>query len=223
MKLIPLITGLLLVGLLSAAPFAGAQVAGSTTTTLTESTLIAPGWSARKSILGKLVYNETGAKIGKIEDLIISPEKNLSYVIVGAGGFIGIGRHDVAIPIGQLRQTGGKFVLQGATKESLKALPEFAYGNDSAMREQFVASAEADIARAELKITELQAAASTANSAAKIRLDLQLATLRSDVKNAQAHLDELKRSTAKNWHIFENHVSEALTKLRMSLDAAVGG
>jgi len=66
-------------------------------------------------------------KVGKVEDLIVSPEKNVSYVIVGAGGFVGINRHDVAIPVSQIQNKAGKLVLSGATKASIKAMPEFVY------------------------------------------------------------------------------------------------
>ena len=51
----------------------------------------------------------------------------MSYVIVGAGGFVGLGRHEVAIPINQLQEQDGKYVLSGATKEAIKALPKFEY------------------------------------------------------------------------------------------------
>lgn len=92
----------LMAGLLFTAGPATAQVAGGTTTVDTaviESTRLAMGWSVKKTLMGKTVYNEAGQKVGKVEDLIIAPDRNLSYVIVGAGGFIGIGRHDVAIPV----------------------------------------------------------------------------------------------------------------------------
>jgi hypothetical protein len=40
---------------------------------------------------------------------------------------VGLGKHDVAIPVNQLKQRDGKFVLPGATKEGIKALPKFEY------------------------------------------------------------------------------------------------
>jgi len=46
---------------------------------------------------------------------------------IGAGGFAGVGRHDVAIPVNQLKHEEGKIVLPGATKEAIKALPKFEY------------------------------------------------------------------------------------------------
>ena len=48
-------------------------------------------------------------------------------MIVGAGGFVGVGRHDVAIPVTHLNQKDGKFILPGATKDAIKALPKFEY------------------------------------------------------------------------------------------------
>ena len=38
-----------------------------------------------------------------------------------------LGRHDVLIPVEQLKQQDKKFVLPGATKEAIKALPKFEY------------------------------------------------------------------------------------------------
>jgi sporulation protein YlmC with PRC-barrel domain len=104
-------------------------VAGSSTigVTVDEQKVLAVGWSAKKTILDKAVYNSSGEKIGEVEDLIITPEKAVSYAIVGTGGFLGMAQHDVAIPVGQLKLEGDKLMLPGATKEGLKALPQFEY------------------------------------------------------------------------------------------------
>ncbi len=105
-------------------PVVGAQTIG---VTQAEVQVIATGWSAKKQMLGKAVYNDKGQKIGTIDDIIISPDHKVTYAIVGAGGFIGAGRHDVAIPVAQLKQETDRVVLPGATKEALKAMPEFKY------------------------------------------------------------------------------------------------
>jgi len=106
-----------------------AQIAGSTTVgvEVTELNAVALGWSAKRQILGRTVYNEKGEKVGKVVDLIITPDKALSFAIIGAGGFVGLGLHDVAIPVNQFQERDGKFVLDGATKEAIKALPSFDY------------------------------------------------------------------------------------------------
>ena len=108
---------------------ASAQVAGSTRlgVAVEQTSAVALGWSAKKQVLGKAVYNEQNQRVGTIDDLIIAPDTAVSFVIIGAGGFVGIGRHDVLIPVEQLKQQDKKFVLPGATKEAIKALPKFEY------------------------------------------------------------------------------------------------
>jgi sporulation protein YlmC with PRC-barrel domain len=107
----------------------GAQVAGSTTVgvSVEELKMVAVGWSAKKKILGKAVYNDKNEKIGTVDDLIITPDKSVSYAIIGAGGFLGMGKHDVAIPVNQFKEDKGRIVLAGATKDALKAMPKFEY------------------------------------------------------------------------------------------------
>jgi len=105
-----------------------AQTAGSTVSvSTTELREVAMGWSAKKQILGKSVYNNVGEKVGDINDLIVTPDKAVSYAIVGVGGFLGVGEHEIAVPVGQLKQQEDKIVLPGATKDALKAAPKFEY------------------------------------------------------------------------------------------------
>jgi len=115
--------------LLASADYAAAQIAGSTRlgVAVEEMRAVAVGWSAKKQILRQSVYNEQNQKVGTIDDLIIAPDTSVSFVIVGAGGFVGLGKHDVAIPVNQLKQQDNKFVLPGATKDAIKALPKFEY------------------------------------------------------------------------------------------------
>jgi sporulation protein YlmC with PRC-barrel domain len=91
---------------------------------------VTTGWSAKRQVLGKTVFNDSGVGIGKVDDIIVAPDKAVSYAIIGAGGFLGVGRHDVAIPVSQIKQqSDGKFILAGATKDALKAMPPFEYAN----------------------------------------------------------------------------------------------
>jgi sporulation protein YlmC with PRC-barrel domain len=105
------------------------QVVGSTQLGVAVAELrdVAVGWSARRQILGQSIYNDKGEAIGKADDIIIAPDKAVSYAIIGAGGFLGVGKHDVAIPVSQLKENAGKIVLAGATKEAVKAMPAFEY------------------------------------------------------------------------------------------------
>ena len=111
-----------------AAPVAGRAPLG---VTVIEMEAIVVGWSAKRDLLGKTVVNDKNDKIGKIDDLIISPSKGdapaAPFAIVGVGGFLGMGKHDVAIPMAQLKVQNKQLTLPGATKDALKALPPFVY------------------------------------------------------------------------------------------------
>ena len=113
------------------APTASAQVAGVAPigVTVQEMQLVVVGWSAKRKLLGAKVYNDQNQSIGKIEDIIVSPKRTVSHAIIGVGGFLGIGEHLVAIPMDQLNFVNNRFVLHGATKETLKAMPEFHYAS----------------------------------------------------------------------------------------------
>jgi hypothetical protein len=121
-----------------AAPYAHSQIAGTTTVGIesTQVQIVTAGWSAKKQILGKIVYNPDGEQVGKIDDVIIAPDGAVSNVVVGAGGFVGLKRHHVAIPAGLLYEHDGGFVLPGATKAEIKALPAFEYSKQPQARLQ---------------------------------------------------------------------------------------
>jgi sporulation protein YlmC with PRC-barrel domain len=114
----------LMTSTIAQAQVAGSTVVGTAAADLREITL---GWSANRQVLGQAVFNDKNERIGAVDDIVIAPDKAISYAIIGAGGFLGVGRHDVAIPVSQLTQVDGKFVLAGATKEALKAMPSFEY------------------------------------------------------------------------------------------------
>jgi sporulation protein YlmC with PRC-barrel domain len=107
-----------------------APVVGTTTAIAVpadELVILAKGWSATKQIIGKDVYNDKDEKVGVVNDLIIAPDKAVSYAIIGAGGFLGMGEHDVAIRVNNFKLVEGKITLPGANKEALKAMPAFEY------------------------------------------------------------------------------------------------
>jgi len=106
-----------------------AQVAGSTLLGVAAAEMreVTYGWSAKRQVLGQPVYNDKNQVIGKIDDIIIAPDKAVSYAIIGVGGFLGVDRHDVAIPVSQIKLQEGKLVLPGASKQALEAQPQFEY------------------------------------------------------------------------------------------------
>ena len=114
---------------LTAPTISHAQVAGSTLlgVSVAEMRDVSLGWSAKRQILGQPVFNDKDERVGSIDDIVIAPDKAVSYAIINAGGFIGLTKHDVAIPVSQLKLVDNKLVLAGATKEALKASSPFEY------------------------------------------------------------------------------------------------
>ena len=106
-----------------------AQVAGSTLLGVSVAELqeVVKGRSVKRTVLGQPVYNDNNERVGSVDDIIITPDKAVSYAIIGTGGFLGLAKHDVAIPVSQFKLVDKKLVLPGATKEALKAIPEFQY------------------------------------------------------------------------------------------------
>lgn len=66
------------------APVAGAEVVGIGVT-VTQLTEIVKGWSVKKKILGQDVYNDKDEKVGSVDDIIIGPDKAVTFAIIGAG------------------------------------------------------------------------------------------------------------------------------------------
>jgi sporulation protein YlmC with PRC-barrel domain len=106
------------------APVAGRIPLG---VTVIETEAIAKGYRISK-LIGAQVKNDKGERIGKIEEMIASPDGKVTMAIVEVGGFLDLGDHRVAIPVEQFSSLEpGSVVLPGATKTALKTLPEFKY------------------------------------------------------------------------------------------------
>jgi sporulation protein YlmC with PRC-barrel domain len=62
-----------------------------------------PGqWRASK-LEGLDVYNSNNEKIGDISELIVDGSGKIQAVVIGIGGFLGIGERDVAVPFDQIK------------------------------------------------------------------------------------------------------------------------
>ena len=123
-------------------------------------------WRASK-IEGLNVYNDANEKIGDISELLVDQTGKVEAVVIGVGGFLGMGEHDIAVSMDKLKfveepvrtsstapatsrdaTTGTAnppanttaparnanvndwvpdHAVMSATKEQLKALPQFKY------------------------------------------------------------------------------------------------
>jgi sporulation protein YlmC with PRC-barrel domain len=126
MKAITLVgTALTSIALLSGP--AGAQ--GTTQTveiTKVDVQTVSAGYRASK-VIGSSVLNDASEAIGKIEDLLVSPDGKAPYAVLSIGGFLGMDTHLIVVPYDNLKLVDNKIVLPGGTKDTLKMLPEFKY------------------------------------------------------------------------------------------------
>ena len=130
-------------------------------------------WRASK-LVGLNVYNDSNESLGSINDLLTDKSGNIKAVVIGVGGFLGVGEHLVAVPFDKVKfvdepvaytgaanapATGGARPATGtgtttgaattapapavkknpwypdhavfsATKDQLKAMPEFKYSTE---------------------------------------------------------------------------------------------
>jgi hypothetical protein len=148
-------------------PTATSDRANTTSTALSESQLQGSTWRGSK-VIGLGVYNDKNESVGSINDLLMDKSGNIKAVVLGVGGFLGVGEHLVAVPFDKIKfvdqpvaytgtastssnsnrpatstTTGSSstttsttskptpwypdHALFNATKDELKAMPEFKY------------------------------------------------------------------------------------------------
>ncbi|MGC4026603.1 MAG: PRC-barrel domain-containing protein [Mesorhizobium sp.] len=83
------------------------------------------------NIIGESVYNGTGdnaEKIGDVSDLVLDSNGTVKSMVVGVGGFLGVGQKDVEVDYKSAEWTeknGDRWIVMAMTKEQLEALPAF--------------------------------------------------------------------------------------------------
>jgi len=80
-------------------------------------------------LVGSDVYDNNGSKIGAIDDIVLESPSHGAFAILSVGGFLGMGKHLVAVPFDDLRINSRQIVLQ-TDKAQLQAMPEFNYAHD---------------------------------------------------------------------------------------------
>jgi len=137
--------------------------AATTTTTSPTTASTSSMWRASK-LVGLNVYNDQNEKLGDISEVLIDKSGKVDGVVIGVGGFLGMGQHDIKVEMSKLKfvdeparsaattsttsttgtganrpattttttSSGKKWypdhaVLSGATKDQLKAMPQFKF------------------------------------------------------------------------------------------------
>lgn len=130
--------------------------------------LATPHWRSSK-LIGVKIYNEQNERLGDINEIILDPAGKVMGYIVGVGGFLGMGEHDILVdpakikfvnepvrtaaapPANENKKTDAAPTntrpvsnttaraaneqwypdhgVLGATKDQLKAMPQFKYSS----------------------------------------------------------------------------------------------
>lgn len=121
------VTGLLL---------AGTVPAFAQTTTTTPAPIVnsgstqAPGQVRSDKLIGRNIQNAQNETIGEIKSVMLNQNGSVDTVIVGVGGFLGVGEREVALGWKDLNVSdNGEKVTTSMTKDQLKALPEYTYAD----------------------------------------------------------------------------------------------
>jgi sporulation protein YlmC with PRC-barrel domain len=88
-----------------------------------------PGEVLASSLIGSTVEDPAGEALGDINDVVLTDQGVVDGIIIGVGGFLGIGEKDVAVSFASIEQTtdaDGNIVLTlNATKEALENAPQY--------------------------------------------------------------------------------------------------
>jgi sporulation protein YlmC with PRC-barrel domain len=89
-------------------------------------------WRSSK-LIGASIYGPDNNSIGDVNDVLVGDNGRIRAVVVGVGGFLGVGEKNVALPFTALniqrdRSSGGiQKVTVSYSKDQLKNAPAFAY------------------------------------------------------------------------------------------------
>jgi len=125
------VAGLAGSALLASAAFAQTPSAPSDSTKMapaasstgsTESSSFQGNWRASK-VVGLSVYNDKNESVGSINDLLTDKNGKIVAVVIGVGGFLGVGEHLVAVPFEKVKFVSEPVAYTGAANTTAPPRP----------------------------------------------------------------------------------------------------
>ena len=77
-------------------------------------------WRASK-VVGLSVYNDKNESLGSINDLLTDKSGKIVAVVIGVGGFLGVGEHLVAVPFEKVKFVNEPIAYTGASNAPANA------------------------------------------------------------------------------------------------------
>lgn len=189
----------------------------ATTADAVGSSILATGYSITDKdnlateIIGRQVYSSSATDaehIGDINNLVVGPAGEVAAVIIGVGGFLGIGEKNVAVNFSELQwivadDNTKRFVLP-TSKEALEAAPDFVAEDQSVENMETTAPADGAMAPADGTMAPADNTMAPADNAmapadnAMAPADTATGTMidRSTLTDVAITTDELKGTTA---------------------------
>jgi hypothetical protein len=94
-----------------------------------------PNEMRASKLIGSTVVNTANETVGDINEIVLSGEGKVAAVVIGVGGFLGMGEREVAISFDSLRmqrdQNNNLKIVANATKDTLKSAPQFRWETTS--------------------------------------------------------------------------------------------
>lgn len=85
-------------------------------------------WNVRDFMRSR-VYNMNGERIGDVNDILINDSGQITAIVIGVGGFLGIGEKEVSMTTDQVKRMihsdGQAYFTVNATKDQLMAAPDY--------------------------------------------------------------------------------------------------
>src|SRR6478752_8743447 len=79
------------------------------------------------------IYDSHDSKIGDVNDVLLDKNGQVTAVILGVGGLLGLGEKDVAVPFKALHlkeKDGKRYLVVNTTKEALEGAPGYSYDRE---------------------------------------------------------------------------------------------
>jgi sporulation protein YlmC with PRC-barrel domain len=77
-------------------------IGGLLATTMLMPAFGAEMWRSSK-LIGLNVYNDQNEKLGDISEILLDKSGKVEGVVIGVGGFLGMGRHDIKVDMSKLK------------------------------------------------------------------------------------------------------------------------
>jgi sporulation protein YlmC with PRC-barrel domain len=99
-----------------------------------------PNEMRASKLIGASVRNDANERIGEINEIILDKDGKVAAVVIGVGGFLGIGEREVALDFKSLRierdnsamtESGANVIKVNATKDQLKSAPAWTWNDRS--------------------------------------------------------------------------------------------